>query len=144
MGLSLTPFVNSSLAQLVQSVSLTWKRFSVRVRKELQEIINMTKNLKIVTTNHNAEEVKNVLLSKKRKINKFLKLNNDYGDDLPEFVFYSEKHIDDGDYNFKVNGLEFKNSFIRKVSVDKHGFFMYICSRYDVFIETSIEKEINY
>jgi hypothetical protein len=29
----------------------------------------MTKNLKIVTTNHNAEEVKNVLLSKKRKIN---------------------------------------------------------------------------
>ncbi len=30
-------------------------------------------NLKIITPDHNAEEVKNSLLSKKRKINKFLK-----------------------------------------------------------------------
>ena len=102
----------------------------------------MTKKLKIVTKEHNAEDFKNVLLVKKRKINKFLKLGNDYGDDLPEFIFYSDKHIDDGDYDFEINDMKFTNSFVRKNAVDKHGISMYICGRYSVFLETIKNNDI--
>ena len=102
----------------------------------------MVKRLKIITKDHNAEDFKNALLAKKRKLNKFLKLDNDYGDDLPEFIFYSNKHIDDGDYNFEINDMIFTNSFVRKNAVDKHGISMYICSRYSVFLETIKNNDI--
>lgn len=98
-------------------------------------------NLKIITPDHNAEEVKNSLLSKKRKINKFLKLDNDYGDDLPELIFYSKKHIDDGYYDFEINGMQFLDSYIRKSPINKNGVFEYICSRYNVFIENFINNQ---
>jgi hypothetical protein len=102
----------------------------------------MAKKLKIITKDHNAEDFKNALLAKKRKLNKFLKLDNDYGDDLPEFIFYSDKHIDDGDYNFEINDMIFTNSFVRKNAVDKHDISMYICSRYSVFLETIKNNDI--
>jgi len=102
----------------------------------------MTKRLKIITKDHNAEDFKNALLAKKRKLNKFLKLDNDYGDDLPEFIFYSEKHIDDSNYDFEIEEMKFSNSFVRKHGVDKHGISMYICSRYSVFLETLKNNDI--
>lgn len=102
----------------------------------------MTKKIKFTTKDHNAEDVKNAFLGKKRKLNKFLKLDNDYGDDLPVFIFYSDKHIDDGDYDFEINNMKFTNSFVRKNAVDKHGISMYICSRYSVFLETIKNNDI--